>query len=252
MKIAQNGAPSGARLPRGQDRLIGRTDGQPITERNFPVSNVSMVSAPETRAKTKTSVFHEYALPFVLALLLTLFLRTFVVQAYSIPSGSMENTLLIGDHILVNKFIYGVKLPFVDHRMATLREPRRGDVIVFEFPMDPDKDYIKRIVGLPGDEIRIVNKRVYVNDRLYADTHELHKRSEVLPQRISQRDNMETVVVPPGSYFVMGDNRDESYDSRFWGFVTRDRIKGLAFLKYWSWDSRCNTIHWENIGRPIG
>lgn len=199
----------------------------------------------------KASILREYALPFVLAVFLSLFIRAFVVEAYSIPSGSMESTLIIGDHILVNKFIYGIKIPFTERRVLALREPRRGDVIVFEFPMDPDKNYIKRVIGLPGDEVRIADKRVFVNDRLYVDPHEKHDRSDLLPQKAGPRDNMDTVVVPPDSYFVMGDNRDNSYDSRFWGFVRKDQVKGLAFVKYWSWDSRKGRIHWENMGRLI-
>lgn len=199
----------------------------------------------------KASILREYALPFVLAVFLSLFIRAFVVEAYSIPSGSMESTLIIGDHILVNKFIYGIKIPFTERRVLALREPRRGDVIVFEFPMDPDKNYIKRVIGLPGDEVRIADKRVFVNDRLYVDPHERHDRSDLLPPKAGPRDNMDTVVVPSDSYFVMGDNRDNSYDSRFWGFVRKDQVKGLAFVKYWSWDSRKGRIHWESIGRLI-
>jgi len=213
------------------------------------VSNLPIATTPETRVKT--SILREYGLPFVLAVFLSLFIRTFLVQAYSIPSSSMENTLVIGDHILVNKFIYGARIPFTDFRTPELREPRRGDVIVFEFPKDPEKDYIKRIVGVPGDEVRVADKRVYINDRLYSNPHELHKRSGVIPGKTSPRDNMDTILVPPDSYFVLGDNRDDSYDSRFWGFVRKDQIKGLAFLKYWSWDSRNQTVHWENIGRVI-
>ena len=163
----------------------------------------------------------------------------------------MEDTLLVGDRLLVNKFIYGIRVPFTDLRLPMLRAPKQGDVVVFKYPQDRSKDYIKRVIGVPGDEIQIRNKQVYVNGIAYENLHEVHKDPEILPATSSQRDSFGPVRVPAGSYFVMGDNRDSSYDSRFWGFVSRDKIKGLAFIKYWSWDREKFRPRFGNIGTLI-
>lgn len=200
---------------------------------------------------SKKSVLLEYTKSIVLALALALFIRAFIVQTYKIPSGSMEDTLAVGDHIMVNKFIFGAKVPFTDRHIVGMREPARGDVVVFEYPEDPSLDFIKRVIGTPGDRIQIVNKQVYVNGKLYVNPHEVHKKEGLVPKNVSPRDNTDPIVVPPGSYFVMGDNRDNSNDSRFWGFVKKERMKGLAFVKYWSWDSENQNVRWRNIGRLI-
>ena len=165
----------------------------------------------------------------------------------------MENTLLNGDHLLVNKFIYGTQIPFTDTRILKLRNPRRGDVIVFEYPEDPSKDFIKRVIGLPGDVVEGKDKKVYVNGQLYQNPHEVHKESDMIPKEQNPRDTFGPITVPPDSYFVMGDNRDRSYDSRFWGFVRRDQIKGLAFIKYWSIEGPWYKFHirWRSIGQLI-
>jgi signal peptidase I len=207
-------------------------------------------SAAQDSSKWKSSVL-EYTKSILIAVALALVIRAFVVQAYEIPSGSMEDTLAIGDRILVNKFVYGAKIPFTDHRILEVRAPRRGDVIVFQYPMDPSKDFIKRVVGLPGDRIQIIDKKVYVNGQQYWNQHEVHKQDDLLPKILSPRDNTEVITVPDDSYFVMGDNRDSSYDSRFWGFVSRQKIEGLAFIKYWSWDSTAWQVRWSSIGKPI-
>ena len=196
-------------------------------------------------------IVREYAESIIIAVLLALVIRTFIVQAFKIPSGSMEDTLAIGDHILVNKFIYGSKIPFSGTSILKLRDPRQGDVIVFEYPEDPSKDFIKRVVGTPGDTVEVKDKKVYVNGKVYANPHEVHKEAEMIPKEANPRDNKDAVKVPPGSYFVMGDNRDRSYDSRFWGFVTTDRIKGLAFIKYWSWDKDKFRVRFGSIGKLI-
>lgn len=212
----------------------------------------SSKSTPQSPGVTgKKSKFREYAESIIWALVLALFIRTFVVQAFKIPSGSMEDTLVIGDHLLVNKFIYGTKLPFSDRRVLKLRDPQRGDVIVFEYPVDRSKDFIKRVVGVPGDEIVGRDKRVYVNGVLYLNPHEVHKEEQVFPREVNPRDNFGPVRVPANSYFMMGDNRDRSYDSRFWGFVKEGDIKGKAFIKYWSWDHNTWRVRWGNIGRLI-
>jgi len=207
-------------------------------------------SASESAVKRK-SIVREYAESIVIAVLLALVIRTYLVQAFKIPSGSMEDTLAIGDHLLVNKFIYGTKLPFSDKRLLTLRDPRRGDVIVFEYPEDPSKDFIKRVIGTPGDVVEGRDKKVYVNGKPYENPHEVHKEKDIIPKEMNPRDTFGPVTVPPNSYFMMGDNRDRSYDSRFWGFVSRDKIKGLAFIKYWSWDKEKFRPRLGSIGKLI-
>ncbi|HEX9080068.1 MAG TPA: signal peptidase I [Desulfuromonadaceae bacterium] len=204
----------------------------------------------QTAARGK-SLFREYAESIIWALVLAFVIRSCVVQAFKIPSGSMEDTLAIGDHIFVNKFIYGIKLPFTDKRILKLRDPRRGDVMVFRYPEDRSKDFIKRVIGVPGDEILVRDKRVYVNGTLYQNPHEVHKEAGILSRGQSARDNFGPVRVPAGSYFMMGDNRDRSYDSRFWGFVTEGDIRGKAFIKYWSWDQDSWRVRWASIGQVI-
>ncbi|MDD2898107.1 MAG: signal peptidase I [Desulfuromonadaceae bacterium] len=199
----------------------------------------------------KKSLVREYAESIIIAVLLALVIRTYLVQAFKIPSGSMEDTLAIGDHLLVSKFIYGTKVPFLDKRILTVRDPRRGDVIVFEYPEDPSKDFIKRVIGVPGDVVEGKEKKVYVNGKLYENPHEIHKEKDMIPKEMNPRDTFAPVTVPADSYFVMGDNRDRSYDSRFWKFVRRDQIKGLAFIKYWSWDREKLRPRFGNIGRLI-
>ncbi len=196
-------------------------------------------------------IVREYAESIVIAIILALIIRTFIVQAFKIPSGSMEDTLAVGDHILVNKFIYGTKIPFTDNRILKIRDPKRGDVIVFEYPEDPSKDFIKRIVGTPGDVVQVRDKKVYINNQLYENPHEVHKEKEIIPQAQNPRDNTKMITVPPDAYFVMGDNRDRSYDSRFWGFVKDEKIKGLAFIKYWSWDKEKFRVRFGSIGKLI-
>ena len=177
------------------------------------------------RSKRK-GLIREYAESIAIAVLLALVIRTYLVQAFKIPSGSMEDTLAIGDHLLVNKFIYGTKIPFVDKRVLTIRDPRQGDVIVFEYPEDPSKDFIKRVVGVPGDVVEGKEKKVYVNGKLYENPHEVHKEKDIIPKEMNPRDTFGPVTVPPNSYFVMGDNRDRSYDSRFWGLSRVIRSRG--------------------------
>ena len=207
-----------------------------------------MESNPPVKTK---SIYREYAESILIAVLLALVIRTYLVQAFKIPSGSMEDTLVIGDHLLVNKFIYGTKVPFADKTVIKLRDPRRGDVIVFEYPEDPKKDFIKRVVGLPGDVVEGRDKKVFVNGKQYENVHEIHKESTIVPKEMNPRDTFGPVTVPDNCYFVMGDNRDRSYDSRFWGFVGRDKIKGLAFIKYWSWDSDKFKPRFGSIGNLI-
>ncbi len=208
------------------------------------------VLAPLAPPKTTKSVVREYGQALLVALLLALFIRSFIVQAFKIPSGSMLPTLQIGDHILVNKFIYGVRLPILGSEILVVGEPHRGDVIVFVYPEDPQKDFIKRVVGVGGDVIEVRSKRLTVNGQSVFDSH-AHFAEGHSGREVSPRDNFGPYTVPAGHVFVMGDNRDRSYDSRFWGPVSLDKVKGKAFLIYWSWDGADRWARWERIGDLI-
>lgn len=164
----------------------------------------------------------------------------------------MIPTLEIGDHILVNKFLFGTKIPLTEISFFPVREPRRNDIIVFKYPEDETKDFIKRVIGLPGDIVEIMDKRVFINGKALDEPFKIHQDSAINYSRAQRnRDNYGPVTVPEGSYFVMGDNRDKSLDSRFWGMVKGEKIKGRAFLIYLSWDKEENTIRWRRIGRTI-
>jgi signal peptidase I len=189
-----------------------------------------------SRLGKNKSVFREYFEAICIAILLALFIRTFVVQAFKIPSGSMLPTLLIGDHLLVNKFIYGIRVPFTGKILVPINSPKQGDVIVFRFPKDRSIDYIKRVIGTPGDTVEIKNKKVFINGEPINDPHAHISTPAVLNANASPRDNFGPILVPEQRVFVMGDNRDNSYDSRFWGFVDQRDILGKAFILYWSWD----------------
>lgn len=199
----------------------------------------------------KKSTFREYAEAIIMALVLALVIRTFVVQAFKIPSGSMEPTLEIGDHILVNKFIYGVKIPFTSIRLFPLEKPKRGDVVVFIYPLDPSKDFIKRVVAVEGDTVQIINKKLYLNGAEVPDPHAVYKDDTIFPAEVQKRDNFGPITVPKGCLFVLGDNRDRSLDSRFWGFVPIEDLRGKAFIIYWSWNSQETSVRWNRIGRLI-
>ncbi|SDN67550.1 signal peptidase I . Serine peptidase. MEROPS family S26A [Desulfonauticus submarinus] len=188
----------------------------------------------------------EYLEAFAVAFILAFLIRAFVIQAFKIPSGSMLDTLQIGDHLLVNKFIYGLRIPFTDKFIVKFSDPKFQDIIVFEYPLDPSKDFIKRVIGLPGDKIQVINKIVYRNGKKLIEPYVKHTDPNIIPTR----DNFGPITVPEGKYFVMGDNRDESYDSRFWGFVDRNKILGKAFIIYWSWQGFSN-IRWNRIGKII-
>ena len=206
----------------------------------------------ETDSQSKRkSIVREYAEAILIALLLALFIRTFVVQAFKIPSGSMLNTLLIGDHILVNKFIYGIKNPFSGNTWIPVKKPERGDIVVFKYPINPAQDYIKRVVGVAGDQIEIKNKKVYVNGELQDESYAIFLDNKILSPGKKSRDNMEMITVPANSLFVMGDNRDNSYDSRFWKFVELKAVKGKAFIFYWSWDKVNTSVRWNRIGNLV-
>lgn len=207
-------------------------------------------------AQNQKSTFREYTEAIIIALVLALFIRTFIIQAFKIPSGSMLPTLLIGDHLLVNKFIYGVKIPFSGKVLVPVKDPQTNDVIVFKYPQDPTLDYIKRVIGVGGDVIECRDKTIFVNGKLFDDTHGFHVDNTIVN---GIRDNFGPVTVPMGKVFVMGDNRDNSYDSRFWGFVDHKAILGKALILYWSWDvnqpllslERFESVRWSRIGDII-
>ena len=186
------------------------------------------------------STVREYFESIVIAVILALFVRTFVVQAFKIPTGSMENNLLIGDHLLVNKFIFGPEPTALERAVLPIRNIRRGDIVVFKYPDEPQRDFIKRVIGLPGETIELRNKKVFVDGRELNEpyVHFLeasHEASEVTSFDVRERYG--PVQVPDGQYFVMGDNRDNSQDSRYWGFLPRHYVKGKALVIYWSFES---------------
>ena len=215
------------------------------------------------------SIIREYAEAIVIAILLAFVIRVFVVQAFKIPSGSMIPTLLIGDHILVSKMAYGFQWPtdckfhvsfppvtcYSSSILWEFGTPQRGDIIVFRYPEDEEKDFIKRIIGLPGDKIHTKNKVVYINGKPLRDESYTQRIDPgIIDGRINPRDNFGPITVPQESYFVMGDNRDQSLDSRFWGFVKIDKIKGRAFMSYWSWNGQgswVDWVRWDRIGKLI-
>jgi signal peptidase I len=233
------------------------------------------MSGIQPNVNTKKSFYKEWIEPFLIAAVVALFIRQFVVEAFKIPSGSMIPTLTIGDHLLVNKFVYGPRIPFTDTRLFTWKKPQRGDVIVFKYPQDESKDFIKRVVGVPGDKIQIVNGKLKINDQLVditpigAPADKSVEAGESFGKPMLYEEQLGTVrhemqylhdqsgenfgpeTVPQDSVFVMGDNRDNSQDSRFWGFVKYNKILGRALIIYWSWDGNDRWVRWERIGSLI-
>ncbi len=201
--------------------------------------------------KSTQAVFWEYTKAIATALLLALFIRAYFVQAFKIPSGSMIPTLLIGDHILVNKFLYGTVLPFSDMRVLVIRKPERGDIIVFRYPEDRSRDFIKRVIAVEGDRIESRDKVIIVNGEKAVEPFVQHTDQSLRPAGVEPRDNFGPIVVPKGKFFMMGDNRDQSYDSRYWGFVDMKDIRGKALVIYWSWDSNKNWPRFGRVGRLV-
>jgi signal peptidase I len=206
-------------------------------------------------ARRRRTLWREYAESLLVTILLVLFGTSFVVQAYKIPSRSMEQTLLVGDHLLVNKFVYGGRGAWYE-KFLPYREVRRGDIVVFRFPYDDHAHYVKRVIGLPGDRLKIVSQQVYINGEPLEEPYKVHNPDSYDPyednfppaanliplrnvrpewrQTIQQYVEQGELVIPPGKYFVLGDNRDSSLDSRYWGFVDRENIMGQPVLIYWS------------------
>jgi signal peptidase I len=213
----------------------------------------------------KKKFIKEYLEPIVIAILIALFIRTFIVQAFKIPSSSMEPTLLVGDHILVNKFIYGIRIPFSDalfgssKKFLEKKKPKRGDIIVFIFPKDRSKDFIKRVIGTEGEKVEIRRNKIYINDKLINDPWGYYDEKNDWIRSLQPIDRYGPEVVPKNFLFVLGDNRDNSQDSRFWGYVNVKDVKGKAFIIYfsglkftyllfpWKWDE----IRWGRIGKLI-
>lgn len=209
----------------------------------------------EKKRFEKKRFFEEYIKPIIIAVLIALFVRTFIVQAFKIPSSSMEPTLLVGDYLLVNKFIYGTPIPFTDKKILEFKKPQRGDIIVFIYPKDRSKDFIKRVIGEEGDKVEVVHNKVYINDRVIDDPWGYYSEKNPLARYVPVMERYGPVVVPKDSLFVLGDNRDNSQDSRFWGFVTLSEVKGKAFIIYFSldWPAKqlIDKIRWARIGKLI-
>ena len=212
----------------------------------------------------KKSVVREYFESLVIAVVLALFIRTFVVQAFKIPTGSMEQNLLIGDHLLVNKFVFGPTVSRVEKTLLPMTDIRRLDVVVFKYPEDPERDFIKRVIGLPGDTIELRNKRVYVNGQRLEEPYVYYLEDPPpIPQEMDPSGDLQgsgdprvqygPVSVPAGQYFMMGDNRDNSEDSRYWGFMPRENVKGRALVIYWSYDPEAGLagLRWSRILRQV-
>jgi signal peptidase I len=220
--------------------------------------------APGALQRPKTLV-REYVEAFAAAAVLALVIRTFILQAYKIPSGSMEPTLLIGDHILVNKLAYGLRLPDslfglqfgglgLGSYVVRFGTIHRGDVVVFVFPKDRSKDFIKRVVAVANDQIEVRGTQVYINGQLAPDSHARYIKGTTGPGGPRAYGDFGPQVVPPGKLFVMGDNRDLSYDSRFWGFVDAKDVEGRALIIYWSWDTEDGwpfPVRWSRIGKLV-
>ena len=224
---------------------------------NKPENTEDSTTALKVEKPQKT-VVREYAEALIIALVLALLIRTFIIQAFKIPTGSMEPTLLVGDHLLVSKFSYSMHVPnevpftsiqlFPDYHFFS-SVPKRGDIVVFKFPMEPDKDFIKRVVGLPGETIQVIQQKVYINDKFLKEPYAHHSRS---PSKDSgNRDNMAPLRIPEGHIFVMGDNRENSHDSRMWGTLDLKNLRGKAQWIYWSWDSKDTGLRTDRLGSSV-
>lgn len=196
------------------------------------------------KKEREVSLFREYFELIVETALIVFFVMTYVVQAFEIPTGSMEDTLLIGDHLLVNKFAYSPATNSFERKYLPYKQIKRGDIVTFKYPEDPTKDFVKRVIALGGEKIQIVNKRVFINGEPLDEPYKFHKddriyfKSQYLPEEFIMRDNFGPVEVPQDCFFVMGDNRDNSSDSRVWGFLHRDYIKGKPWIIYWSYKAK--------------
>jgi signal peptidase I len=191
----------------------------------------------------KKSTVREYFESIVIAVILALFIRTFIVQAFKIPTGSMEENLLIGDHLLVNKFVFGPTVSPLERALLPIGTVKRGDIVVFKYPEEPDRDFIKRVIGLPGETVEVREKKVLIDGKPLQEWYTHFLQPAAAPSDVHEvtsfdvRERYGPVTVPANQYFVMGDNRDNSQDSRYWGFLPRDYIKGKALVIYWSYEA---------------
>lgn len=176
---------------------------------------------------------------FIIQPVLSMTLKSNVIQAYRIPARSMKPTLLVGDRIFTCKMSYKKDTP------------RRGDIVVFKYPVDPSKDFVKRVIGIEGDTVEVRDKKLFLNGVLQAEEYVNHVDDRTLPGQLPPRDNFGPVTVPSGALFVMGDNRDNSHDSRFWGFVSLDKVRGKVRHIYWSWDGKGKKVRWDRIGASL-
>jgi signal peptidase I len=205
----------------------------------------------------KKSTVREYFESIVIAVILALFIRTFVVQAFKIPTGSMENNLLIGDHLLVNKFMFGPTESRLERILLPVKPVKREDIIVFKYPEEPDRDFIKRVIGLPGETVEVREKKVYINGKALHEPYAHYLEPVAAPSEFHEvtsfdvRDRYGPVTVPPNHYFVMGDNRDNSQDSRYWGFLPREYIKGKALILYWSYEAEREDYQEDGAGATL-
>jgi len=210
-----------------------------------------------TAAAQQKSTLREYFESIVIAVILALFIRTFAVQAFKIPTGSMENNLLIGDHLLVNKFALGPTETALERTLLPVVTIKRGDVLVFKYPVDPTRDFIKRVIGLPGETLEVKDKKVYINGKMLDEPYVHYLDASTTPPELREetslnlRERYGPVVVPPEQYFMMGDNRDNSADSRYWGFLRRDYIKGRALVIYWSYEAERQDYEEDGAGATI-
>ena len=202
----------------------------------------------------RKSTAREYFESIVIAVILALFVRTWVVQAFKIPTGSMENNLLIGDHLLVNKFVFGPQLSSTERAILPMRDIKRSDIVVFKYPDEPERDFIKRVIGLPGETIELRNKKVFVNGVELQEPYVHFLEASHMAGEVTSFDVRERygpVTVPKDQYFVMGDNRDNSQDSRYWGFLPRHYVKGKALLIYWSYDAGSDATTGTSAGATV-
>ena len=225
--------------------------------------------AKKRRPEQKPTRLIEYSRSFFPIFFIVLLLRSFLIEPFRIPSGSLEPTLLVGDFVAVNKFSYGLRLPVWEKKVLSIANPKTGEIAVFRWPPDPSYDYIKRVIGVPGDKVVYQNKILTINGHEMKQTFVEYTTDESSGKAVAKyRENLNgiehyifvrpdvpavdfEVEVPEGQYFMMGDNRDDSADSRFWGFVADNYLRGKAFLVWMSWNSNTDMIRWSKIGRLI-
>ena len=216
-----------------------------------------MADRSRLMADFKKSTLREYFESIVIAVILALFIRTFVVQAFKIPTGSMEENLLIGDHLLVNKFVFGPTETGVERTLLPVGTIKRRDIIVFKYPEEPERDFIKRVIGLPGETVEVREKKVYINGTALDEPYVHFLAPPSAPSELHEvtsfdvRERFGPVTVPADQYFMMGDNRDNSADSRYWGFLRRDYIKGKALVIYWSYQAEREDYQDESAGATV-